>query len=64
MENQVQKLTRQQKIDILRNVYMFLMNFDRVPGALAKTWAETVQAVALVCDNISLYEAEEEKKDE
>ena len=59
---QIQKLTKQQKVDALRQVHQFLSNFDRVPGFLANQWFQTIQAVALVCDNISLYDEDDKKE--
>jgi hypothetical protein len=56
---QIQKLTKQQKIETLRQVHQFLSTFDRVPGILAQQWAQVLQAVALVCDNITLYDVDE-----
>lgn len=61
---QVQKLTKQQKIDVLRQTHQFLSTFDRVPGVLAQQWANLLQGIALVCDNITLYEVEEEQPKE
>jgi hypothetical protein len=59
--NEQPKLTKQQKVETLRNIFMFLSNFDRVPGALAKNWADMLQSLAVIADNIAL---EEEPKKE
>jgi hypothetical protein len=62
-QSQVQKLTKQQKVDVLKQTHQFLSTFDRVPGVLAQQWANMLQGIAVVCDNISLYETEEQSKE-
>lgn len=59
---QVQKISKQQQVEVLKQVHQFLSNFDRVPGFLSNQWFQTLQAIALVCDNIALYDQEEKSE--
>ena len=46
------KLTKAQRINALQNAHRFFSEFDRVPGALAQTWAQAIDAIAIVCNDI------------
>ena len=46
------ELSVAEEINALRNVHVFLSNFDRVPGALAAEWAQTLDAIAIVANSL------------
>jgi hypothetical protein len=46
----VNNITPQQKVAILHHVHTFFATFDRVPGALAKQWANALDALAVLAN--------------
>jgi hypothetical protein len=48
----LQKLTAEQEINALRSVHKFLSEFDRVPGALATTWGQALDTIAVVANSL------------
>lgn len=48
----LQKLTAEQEINALRSVHQFLSSFDRVPGALATTFGQALDTIAVVANSL------------
>lgn len=48
----LQKLSADQEINALRSVHKFLSDFDRVPGALATTWGQALDTIAVVANSL------------
>jgi hypothetical protein len=46
----VNNITQEQKITLLRHVHTFFSNFDRVPGSFAAQWANSLDALAVLCN--------------
>lgn len=51
-ENQ-QKLSKQQQLDMIKNIHQFLLTYERIPGFIALQWAQMLQSLELVFNNIN-----------
>jgi len=49
---QVQELTAEQEIQVLRQAHEFFGNFNAVPGFAASKWGQALDAIALVANSL------------
>lgn len=50
--NQTTELSLEDEIACLRKVHEFLREYDRVPGALASTWSQMLDTIAVVANSL------------
>lgn len=61
MNQEVQKLSKEEQANALRQVYLFLSEFNGVPGKLATQWGKALDTVAVVVNNLMEETVEEAK---
>ncbi len=49
----VDDMSQQDRLVVLQHLYGFFSSFDRVPGALAKQWGSSLDALAAVANSIN-----------